>query len=421
MMGFLVLAGSLLSSEIIHRKNQLKTNMKDTTDVPTKAIPIYIDTTTTIEDSSASSDSSYAIIEETYNPPSEEAEEVQEPTEDVEEEESEEDNTPALPVQPPVVSADPGDPLHPRVSTAASMPLKVIRSDARLSPLYMSYATEQFGWLRTLFSKYGFVGNRLTDPKKYTLPEAALTKDAVGPVDAWAYATLFTGSDCKEEIQSVAGIATHECIPMAGLGGERGQAIMMDCLSNGDVVMNAFNAPDCSGAPISSAVLAVTDTCYAYSYSLATDAVDSEYSTSVTFSCGVPDIPHYSIQKFFISTDDSAIDTCDNSDSRWLDGQIFEAFPVDTCVAQRQSDGNAFSLKFSLDDYSNPLVTYIFGNTVCGNEVNAKAKTASTVLHTDCESQAWQTGITSYDKWIYHEYTKTEEDELPKSKGGGGR
>ena len=72
-------------------------------------------------------------------------------------------------------------------------------------------------------------------------------------------------------------------------------------------------------------------------------------------------------------------------------------------MAQRQSDGNAFSLKFSLDDYSNPLVTYIFGNTECGSEVNAKAKTASTVLHTDCESQPWQDGIYSYDTWVYHE------------------
>ena len=33
----------------------------------------------------------------------------------------------------------------------------------------------------------------------------------------------------------------------AGFGGDKGQAIMMDCLENGDVIMNAFNANDCTG------------------------------------------------------------------------------------------------------------------------------------------------------------------------------
>jgi len=59
--------------------------------------------------------------------------------------------------------------------------------------------------------------------------------------------------------------------------------------------------------------------------------------------------------------------------------QIFEAFPVDTCVAQRQSDGNAFSLKFGIDDDTNPLVTYCFGSTDCGAS-NSKLKSAATSL-----------------------------------------
>ena len=34
---------------------------------------------------------------------------------------------------------------------------------------------------------------------------------------------------------------------ISGFGGDKGQAIMMDCLENGDVIMNAFNANDCTG------------------------------------------------------------------------------------------------------------------------------------------------------------------------------
>jgi len=36
-------------------------------------------------------------------------------------------------------------------------------------------------------------------------------------------------------------------LPIAGFGGEKGVAFMMDCRDNGDVVMNAYNANDCSG------------------------------------------------------------------------------------------------------------------------------------------------------------------------------
>jgi len=92
---------------------------------------------------------------------------------------------------------------------------------------------------------------------------------------------------------------------------------------------------------------------------------------------------------------------CTDSDASLADGQIFEAFPTDTCVAQRQSDGNFFSLEFGKDDFENPLVTYIFGSTDCGAS-NAKAKTSSTELYTACADQAWQGGISVYGKWVYH-------------------
>ena len=39
----------------------------------------------------------------------------------------------------------------------------------------------------------------------------------------------------------------HALPVVSGFGGDKGQAIMMDCLENGDVIMNAFNANDCTG------------------------------------------------------------------------------------------------------------------------------------------------------------------------------
>ena len=58
---------------------------------------------------------------------------------------------------------------------------------------------------------------------------------------------------------------------------------MMDCRTNGDVVMNAYNANDCGGAPISSTILALSATCYAYSYSLS-DTVRKNTNYSITHS-----------------------------------------------------------------------------------------------------------------------------------------
>ena len=272
-MGFLVLAAFMLSTEILHQRKDALTKTVAPTDEPSKTVPTYIDTGSSSSDSSSSSSNNgmdfppATIDVDQYFPPEQESEQVEDEAapeeEDAPAEESEEtedtageDAKPAIPdapadatepVLPPVAQLDPGDPLHPRVSSAASMPIKVIRSDSRLSPLYMSYATTEFGWLRTLFSKYGFVGNRLTDPKKYIFPEAIQTSGLEGAAESWAYATMYSGSTCKGDVQSIAGIANQECIPVAGFGGDKGQAIMMDCLSNGDVVMNAFNANDCSG------------------------------------------------------------------------------------------------------------------------------------------------------------------------------
>ena len=188
-MCFLVLGAFLLSSEIIHRKQSLSKSVSVTTDAP-KSIPVYIDTAAGTTETKEEEETYIAPVENKveYVPNEEEEQQPQQQQQEEEEEESSSSSSstvkPAMPdaptdstepVLPPVASLDAGDPLHPRVSSAASMPVKVIRSDARLSPLFMSYATTEFGWLRTLFSKYGFVGNRLTDPKKYTFPEATLT------------------------------------------------------------------------------------------------------------------------------------------------------------------------------------------------------------------------------------------------------
>ena len=158
------------------------------------------------------------------------------------------------------------------------------------------------------------------------------------------------------------------------------------------MIMVAFANNDCSGSPISTAVLGVTKTCYAFSYSLADEPAESFYSTSTEFSCSIGDYtltlihsistPHHSIsaqsntcrhtsshqftlsthrtdlslpsclplppsdsppellgydvQKLFLSSDDSAVDTCNDYDLNVADGQIFEAFPTSTCIVQQQ-------------------------------------------------------------------------------------
>ena len=100
-----------------------------------------------------------------------------------------------------------GDPNHPApaktvpvvpITEAADTTKPVndianIKSDTRLSPLFMSSHTDTNGMLRTFFSKYGFVGNRLTDKEKYHIPTAVQTAEVTGDAAIWAYATMTTG------------------------------------------------------------------------------------------------------------------------------------------------------------------------------------------------------------------------------------
>jgi hypothetical protein len=55
---------------------------------------------------------------------------------------------------------------------------------------------------------------------------------------------MYSGSTCEGEVQSVAGIANGQCLPVTGFGGE---GVMMDCRSNGDVVINVYTSQDCEG------------------------------------------------------------------------------------------------------------------------------------------------------------------------------
>lgn len=75
-------------------------------------------------------------------------------------------------------------------------------------------------------------------------------------------------------------------------------------------------------------VLAVADTCYAYSYSLDETAVDSDYSASVSFSCGHPELDGYNVEKFFVALDaTSAQYQCSSAEIDRNDGQVLSAIP----------------------------------------------------------------------------------------------
>jgi len=195
------------------------------------------------------------------------------------------------------------DPDHPAVVVAGTKPvtaLSDIRSDTRLSPLFMSRYTDTNGMLQTFFTKYGLVGNRLTDKNKYQVPAAVQTTEVTGAT-SWAYATMYSGSTCAGGTVSVAGLASGQCIPVAGFGGDNSQAFMVDCSSN-QVILNAYTTQDCSSTVSSSAVLAAAGTCYQYSstmYENPTDSplTDSSTSTSVIFSCGTPKLSGYDVEK----------------------------------------------------------------------------------------------------------------------------
>lgn len=156
----LVLIVSMVSSVIVHRK-QVITKSQSSTDAPSKiqkvtTVPTYIDTDT----------STTTVVANTP---------VVEKEQEVEEEEKEEEVIVAAPVVdvPKVkVNAPVQAPVKAPVAVpeAVEVPVReapgslninvpLVYSDARLSPLYMSSAALEFGWLRTLFSKYGFVGN----------------------------------------------------------------------------------------------------------------------------------------------------------------------------------------------------------------------------------------------------------------------
>ena len=137
--------------------------------------------------------------------------------------------TPVVPVvaTSPTVGVDPnapipktiilGDPNHPATAKTVPMVIPVteaaditkpvndvanIKSDTRLSPLFMSSHTDTNGMLRTFFSKYGFVGNRLTDKEKYHIPTAVLSADVKGDAATWAYATMTTGTGSPDSPES---------------------------------------------------------------------------------------------------------------------------------------------------------------------------------------------------------------------------
>jgi hypothetical protein len=294
------------------------------------------------------------------------------------------------------------DPDHPAtVKVKPVIPASKLRSDTRLSPLFMSRYTDDYGLLKNFFSKYGLVGNRLTEKSKYKVPAAKSTVGIKGDAATWAYATMYDSSTCGGSTISVAGLAGQECIPVAGFGDDNSQAFMVDCDST-QVVINAYGAQDCSGAVLSSAVLASVNTCYQYSstmYENPTDTskTDSSTATSVQFSCGTPNLSGYDVMKTYITTDSSAQSVCQASMEYQYDGQLFEGIPTEQCIPESLGNDNEYSVKFSKDIGLTPSVTYYFNSLTCDSE-----KTSTSSLSTECADAAIQTGIFSYTKWAYH-------------------
>ena len=156
-------------------------------------------------------------------------------------------------------------------------------------------------------------------------------------------------------------------------------------------------------------MLGVSNTCYALSYSMEDAAAATDFTTSVIFKCGTPELLNYNVQKIFVSTDTSSEAACDGYDKNVADGQIFEAFPTTSCIAQRQSDGvTAYSLKFGTEDGTEiPTMEFSFDTPDCAathlvQGVPTKTKTSTLELYTACEDQAWQGGISVYGKWVHN-------------------
>ena len=148
---------------------------------------------------------------------------------------------------------------------------------------------------------------------------------------------------------------------------------------------------------MSSAVLASTGTCYAYSATMYDNPTSTTTTTSVQFSCGIPNLSGYDVQKMFITADASAQSTCTLSSSLAYDGQLFEAYKADLCVAQSLGDSNSYSIMFGKDAGLNPQLTYYMGTTTCDSD-----KSTTTVLSTTCADEKMQTGISTYSKWSWH-------------------
>lgn len=284
----------------------------------------------------------------------------------------------------------------------------------------MSMYTDANNWIKTFFSKYGLVGTRFTNKQSYKAPDPIISTAVEGNAASWLYATIYSDPSCGVDsgtLYSIAGIANNECIPIAGFGGEKGVAFMMDCRTNGDVVMNAYNANDCGGAPISSTILALSATCYAYSYSLSDTVTDTTSTTSVVFSCGQPNLEGMAVSKFFVGAYETAnFAQCEASTKELTDGQLFEAYPAPLCIPQVQSDGNSFSVTFSHNAETNaPYVTFYKGSIDCVLKTTAATASSGTLdLGYSCIQQTnWattETLLSVYNRWSYHDPSSPAEE-----------
>jgi hypothetical protein len=172
-----VLVGSMFSAEVIHR-NRVRQISSSTTDA-SKSFPAHIDNTDTNtkispvvdeEAETAQEDNQSVVVTPAAvtKPTPAPTAKVVEVEEEAEEEEEEEEE---VEVEAPAANNRVPNDLLPKAY-----------SDSRLSPLFMSYAASDFGWLRALFSKYAFIGNRALDKTKYTAPVANLTLGRTGAV-----------------------------------------------------------------------------------------------------------------------------------------------------------------------------------------------------------------------------------------------
>ena len=285
--------------------------------------------------------------------------------------------------------------------------LSEIKFDSRLSPLFVSRYTSEKDIFHTFFSKYGLVGNRRMNSEMYTAPTIEKKAPMLNAESkTWAYATMYSGTECDGVVQTVGGIAVGECNAVPGYGGADSNAFLLDCSDGGDIVMNSYTSADCSSESLlSSSMLAQTNTCYDYASSMFGNPTTTDFSettstsTSVTFQCSpvteMPDMSSYDIQKIYISSDESASSVCEKSPSTDLDGSIFEAIPIGLCIPQSM-DGSIFSLMFTADDSTGqPYLNYYIKTLIC--DTNSVPQQ----LTMDCVNQQWGDTVNVYAKWQY--------------------